>query len=180
MHVSFVWGSSRHLGGDLFTRFRTSTGVHCHTTHPSPLMLPFTLLEFTTQIKKLFPDKSSGPSGITIRMLQAADADSEFRSLILLIFNDIWDSHVQPTDWQLFLIQPLCTKGHDKDKTDPVSYRDTNLKNLPKLFEGLLLVRLTTHNDLANTLTSDHLGTKPCTQKHDAIYSLLSTIQYNK
>ena len=31
-----------------------------------------------------------------------------------------------------------------------------------------------------NTLTSNQLGTKPCTQTHDAIYSLISTIHYNK
>jgi len=85
-------------------------------------MLPFTLLELATQIKKLFPDKSSGPSGITNRMLQAGDA--EFQSLILLLFNGIWESHVQPTDWQLSLTQPIY-KGHDKDKTDPASYSGT-------------------------------------------------------
>jgi len=53
-------------------------------------MLPFTLFELTTQIKKLFPDKSSGPSGITNRMLQAGDA--EFQSLTLLLFNGILDT----------------------------------------------------------------------------------------
>ena len=41
-------------------------------THPL-FMLPFTLLEPTTQIKKLFPDKSSGPSGITNRMLNSGE-----------------------------------------------------------------------------------------------------------
>jgi len=137
-------------------------------------MLPFTLLELTTQIKKLFPDKSSGPSGITNQMLQAGDA--EFQSLILLLFNGIWESHVQPTDWQLSLMQPIY-KGHDKDKTDPASYRGIYLNDtLAKLFEGLLLARLTTDN----TLTSNQLGTIPCTQTHDTIYSLISTIQYNK
>jgi len=51
------------------------------TPHTHPLfMLPFTLLELTTQIKKLFPDKSSGPSDITNWMLQAGDV--EFQSLI--------------------------------------------------------------------------------------------------
>jgi len=60
-------------------------------------MLPFTLLELTTQIKKLFPEKFSGPSGITNYTLQAGDA--EFQSVILLLFNGIWESHVQPTDW---------------------------------------------------------------------------------
>jgi len=71
------------------------------STHPL-FTLPFTLLELTTQIKKLFPDKSSGPSGITNRMLQVGDA--EFQSLLSLLFNAIWESHVQPTDWQLSLM----------------------------------------------------------------------------
>jgi len=103
------------------------------TPHTHPLfILPFTLLELTTQIKKLFPDKSSGPSGITNRMLQARDA--EFQSLLLLLFNGIWESHVQPTDWQLSLMQPIY-KGHGK--TDPASYRgiylNDNLRNSLKV-----------------------------------------------
>ena len=89
---------SRHASGS------TSTGVHYHTTLRSLLMIPLALIELTTQIKKPFPDKSSGPSGITNWMLQAGDA--EFQSLILLLFNGIWESHVQPTDWQLSLMQP--------------------------------------------------------------------------
>jgi len=77
-------------------------------------------------------------------------------------------------------MQPIY-KGHDKDKTDPASYRGIYLNDtLAKLFEGLYIARLTTHTELNNTLTSNQLGTKPCTQTHDAIYSLLSTIQYNK
>jgi len=97
-------------------------------------------------------------------MLQAGDA--EFQSLLLLLFNGIWESHVQPTDWQLSLMQPIY-KGHDKDKTDPASYRGTYHKDtLEKLFEGLLLARVMTHTESNNTLTSDQLGTKPCTQTH--------------
>jgi len=85
-----------------------SVQVHSSTATPHThhlFMLPFTLLELTTQIKKLFPNRSSGPSGITKTMLQAGDA--EFQSLILLLFNGIWESHVQPTDWQLSLMQPI-------------------------------------------------------------------------
>jgi len=51
---------------------------------------------------------------------------------------------------------------------------------LAKLFEGLLLDRVATHTESNNTLTSNQLGTKSYTQTHDAIYSLISTIQYNK
>jgi len=70
---------------------------------------------------------------------------------------------VQLTDWQLSLMQPIY-KGHDKDKTDPASYSGKYLNDtLAKLFEGLLLARLTTHTELGNTLTSNQLGTKPCT-----------------
>jgi len=146
-------------------------------THPL-LMLPLTLLELITHIKTHFPDKSSGPSGITNRMLQAGDV--EFQSLLSLLFNGIRESHVQPTDWQLSLMQPIY-KGHDKDKTDPASFRGIYLNdNLANLFEGLLLARLTPHTELDNTLTSNQFSTKPCTQTHDAIYSLLFTIQYNK
>ena len=78
---------------------------------------------------------------------------------------------MQPTDWQLSLMQ-LIYKGHDKDKTDPASFRGIYLNDsLAKLFEGLLLARLTTHTEVDNTLTSKQLGTKPCTQTHDAPYS---------
>jgi len=63
----------------------------------------------------------------------------------------------------------------------PASYRGIYLNDtLAKLFEGLLLARVTTHTESNITLTSNQLGTKPCTQTYDAIYSLISTIQYNK
>ena len=79
-------------------------------------------------------------------MLQAGDA--EFQSLILLLFNGIRESHVQPTDWQICLVQPIY-KGHDKDKRDSASYRGMYLNDtLVKLFEGLLLARLTTHTEI--------------------------------
>jgi len=45
------------------------------TTHPLFFMTPFTPEELKHEIKKLHPDKSPGPSGITNRMLQAGDTD---------------------------------------------------------------------------------------------------------
>jgi len=49
-----------------------------------------------------------------------------------------------------------------------------------KLFEGLLIARLTRHTELLNTRTDSQLGTKTDTQTHDAIYSLFAIIQYKK
>ena len=78
------------------------------------------------------------------------------------------------------LLQPIY-KGHSKDKTDPASYRGISLNDtLAKLFEGLLITRLTTHTELLNTLIDSQLGTNPHTQTHDAIYSFFAIIQHNK
>ena len=111
-------------------------------------------------------------------MLQAGDA--EFQSLPLLVFNGIWESNVQPTAWQFSLMQPIY-KSHDKDKTDPASYKGIYTNDtLAKPFEGLLVARLTTHTELNITYTPNQLGTKLCTQTYDATDSLLSTIQCNK
>jgi len=146
------------------------------TTHPLFMTL-FTTEERKHEIKKLHPDKSPGPSGITNRMLQAGDTD--FQGLILIFFNGLWEFHTQPSDWQFSLLQPIY-KGHNKDKTDLASYRGIYLNDtLAKLFEGLLISRLTTHTELLNTLTHNQLGTKPETQTNDAIYSLFAIIQHN-
>jgi len=111
-------------------------------------------------------------------MLQAGDTD--FEGLILIFFNSLWEFHTQASDWQLSLLQPIY-KGHNKDQTDPASYKGTYLNDtLAKLFEGLLITRLTTHTELLNTLKDSQLGTKPNTQNHDAICSLFAIIRHNK
>ena len=51
---------------------------------------------------------------------------------------------------------------------------------LAKFFEGILISRLTKFTEAQNTLTENQLGTRPLRQIHDAIYCLLSIIQYNK
>jgi len=58
------------------------------STHPL-FVLPFTLLEPTTQINKLFPDKPSGPSRSLIRCYKLEAGEAEFQSLLLLLFNGI-------------------------------------------------------------------------------------------
>jgi len=90
-------------------------------------------------------------------MLQACDTD--FQGPILIFPNGVREIHTQPSDWQLSLLQPFY-KGHNKDKTDPASYRGIYLDDtLAKLFEGLLIHRLTTHTELLNALTDSQLGT---------------------
>jgi len=124
------------------------------TTHPV-FKTPFTPEELENRIKRLLLDKSPGPSGISNQMLQAGDID--FQGLILILFNGLWEFHAQPSDWQLYLLQTIY-KGHNKDNTDPASCRGIYLNDtLAKLFEGLLIARLTTHMELLNTFTDNQL-----------------------
>jgi len=79
----------------LLPRMKEQASTATTTTHPL-FMAPFTPVELKHEIKKMLPDKSPGPSGITDRMLQAGDAD--FQGLILTFFNDLWEFHAQPSD----------------------------------------------------------------------------------
>jgi len=65
----------------LLPRLKIQASTATTTTHPL-FMTPFTPDELKHEIKKLHPDKSPGPSGITNIMLQAGDTD--FQGLILI------------------------------------------------------------------------------------------------
>ena len=148
-----------------------------HST-PSVFTAPISAQELESEIKKLKPDGSPGPSGVTNRIIQARG--DNFQSQLLILFNIIWESYTQPEDWQLSLMKPIY-KGHKKEKTDPASYRGIYLSDtLAKNFEGILITRLTFFTELHNVLTFNQLGTKPSTQTHDAIYALLEIAQHNK
>ena len=67
-------------------------------------------------------------------------------------------------------------KGGGKDRADPASYRGIYLSSaLAKLFEGILICRLTKFTESHCTLSQNQLVTRPGLQIHDTIYSLLST-----
>jgi len=66
----------------LLPRMKEQASTATTTTHPL-FMTPFTPDKLQHEMKKLLPDKSPGPYGITHRMLQAGD----FQGLILIFFN---------------------------------------------------------------------------------------------
>ena len=111
-------------------------------------------------------------------MLQAVG--SKFQELIYEMFSTLWTHDMQPTAWQMSLMQPIYKDGN-KSKADPASYRGIYLSSaLAKLFEGILISRLTKFTEAHSALTENQLGTRPSRQIHDAIYCLLSIIQYIK
>jgi len=68
----------------------------------------------------------------------------------------------------------------NKSKAGPASYRGIYLGSaLAKLFEGILISRLTKFTETHSTLTENQVGTRSGRQIHNAIYCMLSIIQYN-
>jgi len=133
--------------------------------------------ELNNGIKKLNSDKSPEDDGITNRMIQAGGPI--FQEILHEVFGTLWQHEIQLKAWQMSLIQPIY-KGGDNPRADPLSYRGIYLSSaLPKLFEGILISRLTKFTETHNTLTGNQLGTRPGRQIHDTIYCLLSLIQYN-
>jgi len=95
------------------------------------------------------------------------------------VFSMLWVHEIQPAAWQLSLMQPIYNGG-DKSQADPASYRGIYLSSaLAKLFEGILISRLTKITETHSMLTENQLRTRSGRQIHDAIYCLLSIIQYN-
>ena len=102
-----------------------------------------------------------------------------FNALLHDVFDTVWELEVQPKAWQYSLLQPIH-KGGTKPKPDPASYRGIFLCSaLSKLFEGIMNTRLTKFTEAHCTMTDNQLGIRPGRNAHDAIYSLLSLIQYN-
>jgi len=80
---------------------------------------------------------------------------------------------------QKSLMQPIY-RGGKKPKPDPASYRGIYLSSvLAKLFEGIIIKRLTPYTEQHSTLTDNQLGTRSNRQIHDAIYSIIAIIQHN-
>jgi len=76
-------------------------------------------------------------------------------------------------------MQPIY-KGSKKPKPDPASYRGIYFNSaLAKLFEGIIIKRLTQYTEQHSTFTDNQLGTRSNCQIHDAIYSIISIIQHN-
>ena len=103
---------------------------------------------------------------------------SKFQDFVYEIFGTLWND-MPPTAWQMSLMQPIH-KGGNKSKAVPASYRGIYLSSaLDKLFEGILIYRLTKFTETHSTLTKTQLESRPGRYIHDAIYCLLSVIQYN-
>ena len=106
----------------------------------------------------------------------------KFNTILHKVIATLWEHQAQPSEWQKLLMQPIY-KGGKKAKPDPASYRGICLSSaLAKLFEGIIIKRLTQYTEQRSTLTDNQLVTRSNRQIieiHDAIYSIIATIQHN-
>ena len=92
-------------------------------------------------------------------MIQAGGP--RFQEILHDVLGTLWQHEIQPKAWQMSLMQPIY-KGGDKPRVDPASYRGIYLSSaLGKLFEGILICRLTKFTQTHNTLTENRFGTRP-------------------
>ena len=69
--------------------------------------------------KKLSSDKSPGDDEIANCMIPAVGL--KFQELVYEMFDTLWTHGIQPTAWQMSLMQPIC-EGGNKFKADSASY----------------------------------------------------------
>ena len=109
---------------------------------------PFFLAELSTAICNLSSSTASGPDQIAYPLLKHLPEPAQL--LLLSLFNRSWYSHTFPSCWKPTTIIPIHKPG--KPTSSPSSFRPISLTScISKLFERLILSRLTFH------LKSNHL-----------------------
>lgn len=135
-------------------------------------------LEFLELLHSLSPNKSSGMDGMSNRMLQAGGTPPH--DTLLLLLQTIWLIESYPKDWTKALMQPIY-KGGSKPLQDPECYRGIcPTCATTKRFKGILNNKLDVFTQSHNTLSPYQYCLKKGSQTHNAIYTLISTMQNNK
>ena len=95
-------------------------------------------LEVTGQIKKLKPDKSSGPDGIPPGIYKLLNF--EWIMLLTTLFNLIFSNAIYPVQWSNAKLFMLFKRGN---RNDPNNYRGISVINsIAKIFDMILCSRL--------------------------------------
>ena len=132
---------------------------------------PF-LAELYTAICKLSSSTASGPDQIAYPLLKHLPEPAQ---LLLSLFNRSWYSHTFPSCWKPTTIIPIQKPG--KPTSSPSSFRPVSLTScIPKLFERLILSRLTFHLESNHLLSTCQAGFRPGRSSLDQILILSQSI----
>ena len=133
---------------------------------------PFSLAELSTPIGKVFSSTVSGPDQIAYPLLKHLRESAKL--LLLSLVNRSWSSHTFPSSWKPTIIIPIHKPG--KPTFSPSSFCPIFLTScMSKLFERLILSRLTFHLEL-NHLSTCQGGFRPDRSAFDQILTLSQSI----
>ena len=134
---------------------------------------PFSLAGLSTAISKLSSSTSSGPDQIAYPLLKHLPEPAQL--LLLFLFNRSWSSHTFPSSWKPTTIIPIHKPG--KPTTSPSSFRPISVtSSISKLFERLILSRLTFHLESNHLLCTCQAGFRPGRSSLDQILTLSQSI----
>ena len=130
------------------------------------------MAELSTAICKL--SSASGPDQIAYLLLK--DLLEPAKLLLLSLFNRSWSSHTFPSHtFPSSTIIPIHKPGNPT--SSPSSFRPISLTySISKLFERLILSRLTFHLELSHLLSTCQAGFRPGRLSHDRILTLFQSI----
>ena len=134
---------------------------------------PFSLNELSTAICNLSSSTASGPDQIAYPLLKHLPEPAQL--LLLSLFSRSWYSHTFPSCWKPTTIIPIHKPG--KPTSSLSSFRPISLTScISKLFELLILSRLTFHLESNHLLSTCQAGFRPGRSSLDQILTLSQSI----
>ena len=116
---------------------------------------------------------ASGPDQIAYPLLKHLPEPAQL--LLLSLFNRSWHSHIFPSCWKPTTIIPIHKPG--KPTSSPSFFRPISLTScISKLFERLILSRLTFHLESNHLLSTCQAGFRPGRSPLDQILTLSQSI----
>ena len=129
---------------------------------------PFSLTELSTAISNFSSSTASGPDQNAYPLLKHLPEPAQL--LLLPLFNRSWHSHTFPSCWKPTTIIPIHKPG--KPTSSPSFFRPISLTScISKLFECLILSRLTFHLESNHLLSTCQAGFRPGRSPLDQILS---------
>ena len=164
--------SSRRAERQLMNKLRKTSCEDASSLRNS-FCSPFSLTELSTAICNLSSSTASGPDQIAYPLLKHLPEPVQI--LLLSLFNRSWYSHTFPSCWKLTTIIPIHKPG--KPASSPSSFRPIPLTScISKLFERLILSRLTFHLESNHLLSTCQAGFRRGRLPLDQILTLSQSI----
>ena len=146
--------SSRRAERQFMNELRKASCEDAFSLHNS-FCSPFSLTELSTAISNFCFSIASGPDQIAYPLLKHLPEPAQL--LLLSLFNRSWHSHTFPSCWKPTTIIPIHKPG--KPTSSPSFFRPISLTScISKLFERLILSRLTFHLESNHLLSTCQVG----------------------